>query len=289
MAVDSRAHTLYVMDSFRDLVYVLDTKTCNASRQDGCVSLASISVPGAIGIAVNPRTHTVYVSQYFAGTLAVIHGRRCQSSDVSGCASPLVTAPAGERPFQIQVDQTTNTVYVANDNADTITLLPGAACDLGQSSCQGLAQTQVGLDPESLTSDPASHTLFVANQGFGGPGTVSVVDTRACNANDTTGCQTAWPAVATGSSPRNVTVDRKARTAFVVVADSTVRIINIRRCSAISSRGCADKPRQVIVGTLPVAATADPRRHTVYVTNAGDGTTSIIDSRHPCRRRLCST
>ena len=84
-----------------------------------------------------------------------------------------------------------------------------------------MAQTQVGRDPEALSSDPASHTLFVANQGLGGPGTVSVVDTRAGNATDATGCQAAWATVTTGSSPRDVTVDRKVRTAFAIAADST--------------------------------------------------------------------
>src|ERR1700690_4215076 len=56
----------------------------------------------------------------------------------------------------------------------------------GTSTIGTLPRALVGNTPQDAAFDPASRTVYVANQN---DDTLSVVDARRCNARDTAGCR----------------------------------------------------------------------------------------------------
>ena len=157
---------------------------------------------GPSELAVNPRTHTMYVTNgnnvnggnEGGDTVSVIDTRRCQSSDVSRCHGPWPTIVVGNRtpadlPSGVAVDVATDTVYVANAGANTVSVFDGATCNaVITSGCGQLpAEVPVGAGPIALTIDPITDTAYVPNSG----GTsVSMLDIRRCNAAHLGGCPT---------------------------------------------------------------------------------------------------
>ena len=83
----------------------------------------------------------------------------------------------------------------------------------------------VGNGPSLLAVDPATHTIYVANgNNDNGPNaggdTVSVIDSRRCNAKDVSRCKGPWPTITVGNRMNNdlasgVAVDEKTDTVYV--------------------------------------------------------------------------
>jgi DNA-binding beta-propeller fold protein YncE len=154
------------------------------------------------------------------------------------------------------------------------------------SALVGSAPTQDG--PSLLAVDPATHTVYIVNgDNADGPNqggdTVSVIDTRHCNAEDVNRCRGPWPTVTVGNDPTAVAVDFATDTVYVAnggdFADpSTVSVFNGATCNAEDFRGCGQTPAEVPVGIVPVAMYADRAVHTVYVANAAGDTVSMIDT-----------
>jgi DNA-binding beta-propeller fold protein YncE len=117
----------------------------------------------------------------------------------------------------------------------------------------------VGHAPQGLLVDQSRHTFYVGNQaGNDAPGTVSVIDTRACNGTTSTGCNQLWPTIATGLGPRALALDDASHTVFSAnLGDATASII----------RG-NDPARRVAVGNNPTDIAFDPTTGTVYVADS---------------------
>jgi DNA-binding beta-propeller fold protein YncE len=152
-----------------------------------------------------------------------------------------------------------------------------------------LGSAPVGIGPSTLASDPATHTIYVANgNNDNGPNaggnTVSVIDTRRCRAQNVSRCQGPWPTITVGNLPSGIAIDQRTDTVYVTnVGDNTVSVFNGAICNAIDASGCGQTPAEVPVGLQPIQLFADAANHTVYVANsdngAGDSTTvSMIDS-----------
>ncbi len=152
-----------------------------------------------------------------------------------------------------------------------------------------VASAPVGNGPSTLASDPATHTIYVANgNNDNGPNaggnTISVIDTRRCRAQDISRCKGPWPTITVGNLPSGIAIDERTDTVYVTdVGDNTVSVFNGASCNAILTSGCGQAPAEVPVGLQPIQIFADPANHTVYVANfdngAGDSTTvSMIDS-----------
>lgn len=72
---------------------------------------------------------------------------------------PLI--PAAFWPVHIMVDQATNTIYVANQLDDTISVVDGKKCDSKHSShCTPITVIAPGPNPTDLLLDAAHRTLF---------------------------------------------------------------------------------------------------------------------------------
>ncbi len=143
-------------------------------------------------------------------------------------------------PSGVAVDMATDTVYVANAGANTVSVFDGATCSaMVSSGCGQLpAEVPVGPGPLALTIDPISDTVYVANSG----GTsISMLDTRRCNAARLSDCPTtAPPAVDVEANPFNVDTDQRSHTAYVTtIGDHNGwAVFDTGTCNARRQSGC---------------------------------------------------
>lgn len=156
---------------------------------------------------------------------------------------------------------------------------------LGSLGTALVGSTPTGEGPSQLAVDSATHTVYVVNgNNLNGPlsdggDTVSVIDSRHCQALDVSRCQGPWPTIKVGNLPSSVAVDEATDTVYVTNAqDNTVSVFNGATCDAADSAGCTQVPATVPVGASPVALYVDDANHTVYVANEGDTTLSMIDT-----------
>jgi DNA-binding beta-propeller fold protein YncE len=131
IAVDRRTNTIYVTGESTNDVSVIDGRTCNARATSGCRQkpVHALAGAGARGIAVNEVTHTVYVANTAADTVSVIDGASCNATVHSGCTRRAAVARVGLSPRRVVVDEVTNTIYVTNAGADSVTILDGRTCN----------------------------------------------------------------------------------------------------------------------------------------------------------------
>ena len=193
VTVDARTRTVYVVGLADHRLAVLDATRCNAISTANCAPLATVPLTGdPIGAVIDPVTDTVYVGNGANPALAVIDGRICNRVTPSACPAAAGSAVTGNGPILPYVDATSRTLYVANVDDGTVSVLDIRACN-GQVST-GCATTpptlRAGRAPFESIVDPSTHTLYVDNDD---DGTMSIFDASTCNASVTTGCDQIAP------------------------------------------------------------------------------------------------
>ena len=122
-------------------------------------------------------------------TVTVFNGATCNGTNGNGCAQSGHKIHSGPNPFDVLVDQATDTVYVANSsfNDGSVAVINGATCNAKiKSGCaQSPAQVPTGSNPQFLALDGSLHTLFAHNEA---DDTISEIDTRFCNGTADSGC-----------------------------------------------------------------------------------------------------
>ena len=119
-----------------------------------------------------------------------------------------------------------------------------------------------GTGPSELAFDPATHTVYVTdgyndNGPYADGDTVSVIDTRHCQAQDLSRCHGPWPTITVGSLPSSIAVDQVTGTVYVTNwGDNTVSVFNGITCNATNTSGCGQHPATVPVGLGPSASTS---------------------------------
>jgi DNA-binding beta-propeller fold protein YncE len=251
-------------------------------------------------LALNPVTHTIYVANGnndngpSAGgdTVSVIDARRCNAQDLARCPGPWPTITVGNRtlgdlPSGVAIDQATDTVYVTNVGANTVSVFNGATCSaLDSSGCnQTPATVPVGLGPIDLFDDPATHTVYVANfdappLGSNNSTAVSMIDTKTCNATDLAACpKTPPPTVDVGNPPDQVAVDQSNHTVYVTTLAGW-SVFDADTCNGANQSGCGS------IGYLsgdpagPNDGQVDAANDTLYTANY-DNTISAFNL-HDC-------
>ena len=195
-------------------------------------------------------------------------------------AAPI--ARVGAVPIGVDLDLATNTIYVANNASNTVSVIDGGTCNAAQTSgCVPVAtMTSVGHAPIALTLDPGSHTLYATN-GLTAGGkdghSVSVLNVASCNAGNTSGCSQGPVAIvrvgftneqASGNISA-MALDSFTHTLYVGDAhEGTVSMINAATCNALQTGGCSLAPTTMANGD---AITVDPSNHSVYVNNYSGG------------------
>ncbi len=202
----------------------------------------------------------------------------------------------GNTPLSLAVNSVDDTVYVANQVSDTVSVING------RTALQD-ATIDVGNAPTGVAVNQIDDTVYVTNQD---DSTVSVINGRTATEDDT---------ITVVRGPFGVTIDLDDDTVYVTnFAGSTVSVINGRNLddsrtisvgteptgiavnqvddtiyvvnsfitasslSVINGRNLDDS-RTISVGAGPFGVAVDQDDDTVYVTNEGGGTVSIIKGR----------
>lgn len=189
------------------------------------------------------------------------------------------TVQVGGNPVGELVDPRTHTLYVANGNDNTVSVINTATCNaLRASGCSQSAPTvATGPGPLALALDRASDTLYVTNLNGGTGDTVSMIDAATCSAIDHAGCDQVAPQVTVGPGPALPAIDHRTNTVYIPASSGdTVSMLDAATCNATDTNGCSVS--NVTAGSGPSAVAINPRTHTAYVANFNDGTVSVIDT-----------
>ena len=277
-ALNPATHTLYVANINDNTVSVINTATCNTIIISGCGQVPPTVQTGSgpVAIAVDHASDTIYVANVNDGTVSVINGAACNAQNTSGCGQVPPTVTVGSGPDALAIDQATGTLYVANGNDTTVSVVNTASCNAKNTS--GCSQTpatmQAGSGPSAIAVDQATRTVYVANFN---DNTVSVVNGAACNATRTSGCGQTPPVTAVGSAPVAIAIDQAVGTVYVANIDNnTLSMINKATCNAQLTAGCGQLPPVVRVGAEPDGVAVDHVTGTIFQSNYADATVSAI-------------
>jgi DNA-binding beta-propeller fold protein YncE len=273
-----RTQTLYVVSPAGD-VFVIDGARCNALTIVGCGQPIKTIVDsaGPQAVDVDVATDTIYAVNTGDGsgnTVSVIDGATCNGHSGSGCSTAPRTITVGSGAFWDAVDQETDTVYVANINDSTVSVINGARCNATNTSgCATLPPTaQVGAGAEDVAVDDSLHTVFDLNQD---DDTLSAIDTRTCKGTETSGCSKTPPSVEAGVNhnpgytgfPNTMTLLPHTDTAYLVNVggENRVSVITLATCNAVNSAGCRTPAPAAPNSEREVAI--DPTTDTIYASN----------------------
>jgi DNA-binding beta-propeller fold protein YncE len=270
VAIDPANHTAYVTNAGGNDVSMINTLECSSSKLVGCSALRPPTVAVGVGpadVAVDELTHTVYVTNddemgpNDGTTMSVFDASTCNATTQSGCSHQGLVR-VGTGPLAVTVDESTNTIFTANHSVDlpggapsskgTVSVIDGRSCDaVDLSGCR--AQTPgtvpVGWGPDEAALDGPAHTLYVANvhgdtNKFGADGrlvgSLSVIDTDACNGSHLAACGRAVVAtVQTGEWPLGLAVDPLTHSLYIPNdGDDDVSVIDAAECDATDTTGC---------------------------------------------------
>ena len=204
--------------------------------------LPSVNVGnGPQGTAFDRATDTVYVANQGDNTVSVVDARHCNSLDTSGCAQTPATVPTGSGAFSIAIDDATHTVYVDNQDDNTISVIDAATCN-----GQNIRAAQTPVPDDERRTRAVRHRGRPANRHDlcrrrGGRRRHRLGDQRRDLQRDTTGCGQQPATVTVGNFPFGILVDRRDHTVYVTnAADNTVSMIDRRTCNATNTSGCAE-------------------------------------------------
>ena len=189
LVVSEPTHSLYVAYLASPAISVIDAARCNASEVSGCRRPSANIKFGDIagGIALDSRTDTVYVTGQTSGEVSVIDARTCNAQVRAGCQGAPIRVLAGPGARGIAIDEATDTIYVANTAAGTVSVIDGSTCNAStHSGCgQRAALAPVGISPRRVAVDDRTGTVYVTNAGSN---TVTMLDGTTCNGRIHTGC-----------------------------------------------------------------------------------------------------
>ena len=148
---------------------------------------------------------------------------------------------------------------MANAGAGTVSVVDATHC------CAARATVTVGTSPQDAAFDPGTRELYVANFGEEeGPGSLSVVDTHACNARIVSGCGQTPRTLPTGRGPLAVSVDPGTHDVYTAdVFRGTVSVLEPG----------ARAPRSIATGFFPLDVLLNDG--TLYVTSGFDRTLTV--------------
>jgi DNA-binding beta-propeller fold protein YncE len=278
-ALDPKTNTLYAASPAGD-VFAIDVSRCNAVTTSGCRRAVRKVTDhrGPDAVAVDVATDTVYAANVGASgngnTVSVIDGATCNGRDGSGCHQTPRTIKVGANPFWLTVDQATNTVYVANFNDGTVSVIDGARCNatVGTGCKRAPRAVRSGAETGFVAVDDAQHTLFALNPG---DDTFAAINTKRCNGSHPGACPIQAPAEQAGSNkdrgyvgfPTGLALMPRTGSAYLINVGGSdmLGVIDIRHCDAVNTTGCrATAPS---VARPEFLAAIDPATDTIYASN----------------------
>jgi YVTN family beta-propeller protein len=292
-ALDQTTHTLYVPNNGPGgsggstggggtTVSMINTATCNVTRQSGCRSPAPTATVGTTPFGVTVADGTVYAWDSGEATVSLINEATCNAVERASCHQAKPTVTTGATPGPGGSNPRTHTVYAVNVDDDTVSVLDSATCNARlPAGCPRAARTlATGAQPDMVLSDPGTDTLYVANTI---DNTVSVLNGVACDATHLAGCRRLPPAVRLGGFPGMAGVNAATHTVYVAnQLTGKVQLINSATCNARHPGGCHHIAATVTVGkpgmfgSDAIGVAVNEATDTVYVVNAGEGGNSVV-------------
>src|SRR6185437_3592848 len=130
------------------------------------------------------------------GTVAVLDSRACTATHPTGCKLHPAAVRVGLQPQFLALDASAHTLYVANTNSDTVSVIDTHACNAAvHRACRVRGTVHVGPAPFAVAVDDRTHSVYVSD--LGAP-KVAVIDGRTCNGAVATGCGRRPATVAVG-------------------------------------------------------------------------------------------
>jgi DNA-binding beta-propeller fold protein YncE len=116
VAVDDATNTVYVVNNGGDTpgtLSVINGAKCNGTNTTGCPDVMPTVVVGRspLFVAVDVTTDTVYVTDISSAGVAVLNGSTCNAMVTKGCRRPAPEQAVGSQPWDLAVNDDTNTVY----------------------------------------------------------------------------------------------------------------------------------------------------------------------------------
>jgi DNA-binding beta-propeller fold protein YncE len=302
-AVDAATRTLYVASPSHG-VYVVDIASCNDMVTTGCTQRPVVvkDPRGPAQLDIDTATNTIYVADNGnpttgsgGNTVTVIDGNSCDAIDHGGCGADAPTVTAGSGVSAVAVDRANGTVYVANNNDGTVSVIDGARCDsVTTSGCHDLTRAiETGAGTGAVAVDAEDHTVFALN---GNDDTLSSIDASTCNGATPEACPAAAasqreaPELGPGTSGNDLIVTPGDDSAYVVNegGPNVLVVTDFSGCTALEHSGC-----RVLAPSVPEAgavATLDPATGTLYVSAPGLPQVDVIDAARcdPARLSACA-
>jgi DNA-binding beta-propeller fold protein YncE len=286
--VNPATGTLYVASPKGD-VFVIDAAGCNAVTTRGCTQPArKVKVSqGPQALDVDVATDTVYTADAGSGngnTVSVIDGATCNAENGTGCGQAPRTITAGSGAWWVAVDQASDTVYAANNNDGTVSVINGTLCNASVTSGCGSTPPTVttGANPQFVAVDPSSGTAFVMNQG---DNTLSAINTRTCNGTVTSGCRNQAPGEQASPNqdpgynpfPNAFALVPQTSSAYVVNVGgaSVLSVVSVSRCDATATAGCRAEAPSVPAPEYLIST--DPATGTIYASNSRLPQIDVLD------------
>jgi DNA-binding beta-propeller fold protein YncE len=278
VSVDSANNTIYAADA-TNTIAAFDGRSCDAANLTGCTaakpSTVTVAPPNDAGFEVafwlvlDGPLHTVFVVNQKDDSLSAVNTNVCNGSHLSACGRlQPPTIHTGEDPESVAVNTGTQTLYTANQVTNNVSVIDAATCNA--TTTRGCRQPPPAIALPgygNLTAAPAVGTLYAAN----GASTVTMINTRACNAHRRHGCMT--PRTATvGVFPEAVAVDQPTHTVYVTIHGTgktgTVSVLDERACNATITTGCTNIHTLQVPGGNPAGVAVNPATDTLYVATA---------------------
>ena len=164
----------------------------------------------------------------------------------------VATIPVGTSPWGAAFDSVDQRMYIANQTADTVSIINTAT------NTVTLSPVGVGDQPESLAFDVTHHQIYVPNARSN---SVSVISTTN---------NTIVATISVGSWPNGAVLDPLRQQLYVSNWNSAnVSVINTANNTVIDT---------IQVGANPGDAAFDSTNNRIYVPNYNSGTVSVIDT-----------
>jgi YVTN family beta-propeller protein len=162
----------------------------------------------------------------------------------------------GKFPIAIAINHNTNTIYVANADDNTVSIINGTTnTKIGENIL-------VGNTPYDIAINHNTNTIYVANAD---DNTVSVIDGK----NNTK----MEKDIHVGDNPSAIAINPHTSMVYVINAgNNTVSVIDEIHKKKIGGN--------IPVGDNPSAIAINPIANTIYVANADDNTVSVIDGKN---------
>jgi DNA-binding beta-propeller fold protein YncE len=290
LAFNPKTRTVYAANAGPNgSVFVIDAAKCNADTTKGCGrpvrEVKDPLIPDAV--AVDRATDTVYAANGGpmgnGHTVSVIDGATCNGSNGSGCGQAPRAVKVGSGAFWDVVDQKTNTVYVANHNDGTVSVINGTRCNAKVSSgCRGAhAAVPTGAGVGFLAVDDSRHTVFALNQD---DDTMSAINTKTCNGSVTSGCgkrarnERARVNPPYGYNPNEFALIPRTDTAYLVNVggEPFLGAISVARCNATDTSRC--RLEAPTARDHEFLFSLDRATHTLYAGNAEHPRIDVINT-----------